>query len=101
MSENRLSDDNYPLAIIGGGAAAICMGAHLGKVGIPYVIFEKSDQLGGTWRDNIYPGAASDNPSHQYSYSFELNPNWSRVFAEQAELLAYFQRTADKYGVTT
>lgn len=97
----QLSDDEvFSVAIIGCGVGAICLGAQLGKVGIPYVVFEKLAELGGTWRENIYPGAASDNPSHQYSYSFELNPDWSRVFAEQPELLAYFQRTAEKYGVS-
>ena len=64
-----------------------------------FVILEKNDGLGGTWRDNKYPGCACDVPSHMYSYSFELNPDWSRMFAPQDEIWAYMRRCADKYGV--
>ena len=57
-----------------------------------FTILEKADGVGGTWRDNHYPGAACDVPSHLYSFSFEPNPRWSRVFAPQAEILAYLER---------
>ena len=99
MSEQSTAKHTIPVAIIGAGPAGICVGAHLGKVGIPYLILEKADRLGGTWRESIYPGSASDNPSHQYSYSFALNPNWTRAFALQPELLTYFENCAVKYGV--
>ena len=99
MQAQPLPEDTIPVAIIGAGPGGICVGAQLGKVGIPYVVLEKADRLGGTWRENIYPGSASDNPSHQYSYSFELNPDWTRTFALQPELLAYFEHCAVKYGV--
>jgi cation diffusion facilitator CzcD-associated flavoprotein CzcO len=64
-----------------------------------YVIYEKSDRIGGTWRENTYPGIACDVPAHLYTYSFELNPDWSSTFASGAEIQAYFERIVDKYGV--
>ena len=57
-------------------------------------VIERGDAVGGTWRDNTYPGAACDVPSHLYSYSFELNPNWSRSFSPQAEIQEYLRATA-------
>src|SRR3546814_12044326 len=63
------------------------------------VILEKGDGVGGTWRDNAYPGCACDVPSHLYSYSFAPNPRWSRMFAGQPEILAYFERQADAHGL--
>jgi cyclohexanone monooxygenase len=76
------------------------MGIRLKRAGIDsFTIYEKSEGIGGTWRDNTYPGAACDVQSHLYSYSFELNPNWSRPYGTQPELLAYFEHCADKYGV--
>src|SRR3546814_3566559 len=63
------------------------------------VILEKGDGVGGTWRDNAYPGCACDVPSHLYSYSFAPNPRWSRMFAGQPEILAYFERQAAAHGL--
>ena len=88
------------VAIIGGGMGGLCMGHALKKAGIEsFTIFEKGDGVGGTWRYNIYPGLCCDVPSHLYSYSFEPNPDWSRVFSPQEEILAYFERCADKFGL--
>jgi cation diffusion facilitator CzcD-associated flavoprotein CzcO len=64
----------------------------------PLVVFERAGELGGTWRENHYPGCCCDVPSHVYSYSFELNPHWDRGFAPQSEILGYLNHTADKYG---
>lgn len=64
-----------------------------------FLILERADELGGTWRDNHYPGAACDIPSVLYSFSFEPNPDWSRVYPTQPELLAYERRCAKKYGL--
>ena len=76
------------------------MAIRLKQAGIhDFTILERADRLGGTWRDNTYPGVACDIPSHLYSYSFEPNPNWSRLFAPQEEILAYLEHCADKYGV--
>jgi cation diffusion facilitator CzcD-associated flavoprotein CzcO len=86
------------LAIIGSGFAGLGMAIQLKKAGFDdFVILEKDDDLGGTWRDNRYPGCACDVPSHMYSFSYELNPDWSRMFAPQEEIWSYLRRCADKY----
>ncbi len=88
------------IAIIGSGFAGLCMAIRLKLAGYhDFVILEKNDDLGGTWRDNKYPGCACDVPSHMYSFSFELNPDWSRMFAPQHEIWDYMRRCVDKYGV--
>ncbi|MDB4987301.1 MAG: 4-hydroxyacetophenone monooxygenase, partial [Myxococcaceae bacterium] len=88
------------IAIIGTGFAGLGMAIRLKQEGIhDFVIFEKGDDVGGTWRDNFYPGAACDVQSHLYSVSFAPNPNWSRQFAPQAEILAYLQSCADKFDL--
>ncbi|MDX6287088.1 MAG: cyclohexanone monooxygenase [Frankiales bacterium] len=87
------------VAVLGAGFGGIGMGIKLKRAGYPFTIYEKSDGVGGTWRDNTYPGAACDVPSHLYSYSYELNPWWSRTHATQPEILAYLERCADQYGV--
>ncbi|NUP68952.1 MAG: NAD(P)/FAD-dependent oxidoreductase [Nonomuraea sp.] len=89
------------LVIIGAGFAGIGMAIKLKEAGYhDFVILEKAAELGGTWRDNTYPGCACDVPSHMYSYSYELNPGWSRMFAPQAEIWDYLRRCADKYSIT-
>ncbi|WP_460606287.1 flavin-containing monooxygenase [Jatrophihabitans fulvus] len=86
--------------IIGSGFAGLGAAIRLAKDGVDdYVVVERGSEVGGTWRDNSYPGAACDVPSHLYSYSFELNPDWSRSFSPQPEIQRYLVRTADKYGV--
>jgi len=91
---------DFQVAIIGTGFAGLGMAIRLKKDGIDsFVVFEKADEVGGTWRENTYPGAACDVPSHMYSFSFEPNPRWTRTFAPQPEILDYLKRTADKYGV--
>ena len=67
--------------------------------GRSFVILERADEVGGTWRENHYPGCACDVPSHLYSFSFEPNPRWSRMFAPQGEILEYLKHCADKYGL--
>ncbi|HZE33177.1 MAG TPA: NAD(P)/FAD-dependent oxidoreductase [Actinoallomurus sp.] len=90
------------LVIIGSGFAGLGMAIQLKKAGYhDFVILEKDDDLGGTWRDNRYPGCACDVPSHMYSFSYELNPDWSRMFAPQEEIWAYLRRCADKYELTS
>ena len=67
------------VAVIGAGAGGIAMGIALKRAGLDFTIYEKSDGVGGTWRDNTYPGAACDVPSHLYSYSFEPHPWWTDI----------------------
>jgi cation diffusion facilitator CzcD-associated flavoprotein CzcO len=86
--------------IVGAGFSGIAAGIALKRAGIQdFVILEKADRVGGTWRENTYPGAACDVPSHLYSYSFEPNPSWSRAYGGQAEILAYLEHCADKYNL--
>jgi cation diffusion facilitator CzcD-associated flavoprotein CzcO len=88
------------IVIAGAGFAGIGMGIALKKAGYhDFVILEKDGDLGGTWRDNQYPGCACDVPSPLYSYSYELNPSWTRVFAPQQEIWDYLRTCAAKYGV--
>lgn len=91
---------DFPIAIIGSGFSGIGMGIALKKAGIlSFTIFEQAGEIGGTWRDNTYPGAACDVPSQVYSYSFEPNPDWSSRFAGAAEIQNYLLRCADKYNL--
>ncbi|MGW6280035.1 flavin-containing monooxygenase [Kribbella sp. NPDC055071] len=88
------------VVVIGSGFAGLCMGIKLRQAGCEdFVILEKADELGGTWRDNTYPGCACDVPSYLYSFSFEQNPRWTRMFAPWDEILAYLRHCADKYGI--
>jgi cation diffusion facilitator CzcD-associated flavoprotein CzcO len=76
--------------IIGAGPAGLLAGARLLESGYDdFIIYEKASRLGGTWRDNTYPGVACDVPSHLYCYSFAPNPDWSRRYAPGGEILAY------------
>jgi cation diffusion facilitator CzcD-associated flavoprotein CzcO len=88
------------IAIVGSGFAGIGMAIRLRQMGIgSFTLYEAADDIGGTWRDNAYPGAACDVPSHLYSFSFEPNPAWSRAYASQAEIFAYLQHCVRKYGL--
>ena len=85
---------------MGTGFGGIGMGIALKQAGYDdFIILDKEDDLGGTWRDNQYPGCACDVPSPLYSFSFELNPDWSRLFAPQREIWAYLRGCARKYGL--
>jgi cation diffusion facilitator CzcD-associated flavoprotein CzcO len=86
--------------IVGAGFAGLGMAIRLKQTGVDdFIILERAGSLGGTWRDNRYPGCACDVESHLYSFSFELNPDWSRAYAPWHEILAYLERTTDKYGI--
>ncbi|WP_017973564.1 flavin-containing monooxygenase [Actinopolyspora halophila] len=88
------------VVIVGSGFSGLGTAIRLKKEGVhDFVLLEKSDDLGGTWRDNTYPGCACDVPSLMYSFSFEQNPDWSRMFAEQGEIEEYLRRCVDKHGV--
>jgi cation diffusion facilitator CzcD-associated flavoprotein CzcO len=89
---------HYRVAIAGTGFAGVGAAIRLSQEGIEdFVIFERADDFGGTWRDNSYPGCACDVPSHLYSFSFEPNADWSRTFSAQPEIHAYLRRCAEKY----
>ncbi len=87
--------------IVGAGFAGICMAIRLKQAGIEsFTILEKSERVGGTWRENTYPGSGCDVPSHLYCYSFEPNPNWSRKYSGQAEIQAYLEHCVAKWELT-
>lgn len=88
------------VAIVGAGFGGLGAGVRLKQRGYrDFLIFEQADQVGGTWRDNTYPGCACDVPSHLYSFSFALNPAWSDTFSGQAEIWAYLRACADRFGL--
>ncbi|HWC80082.1 MAG TPA: NAD(P)/FAD-dependent oxidoreductase [Pseudonocardiaceae bacterium] len=92
--------DNVRVAVVGTGFSGLGMGIQLKKAGIhDFVILEKADDVGGTWRDNSYPGCACDIQSHMYSFSFEQNPDWSRSFPTQPEIWDYLRQVTDRYGL--
>jgi cation diffusion facilitator CzcD-associated flavoprotein CzcO len=91
---------DFDVAILGAGFSGLCMGIALKKAGYKsFVILEKAGDLGGTWRDNHYPGCVCDVPSHLYAFSFEQNPDWSRHYPPQAEIWRYMHSCASKYGI--
>ena len=91
---------NPRIVIIGAGMAGILSVIKLREAGYDnFVVYEKSARLGGTWRENTYPGIACDVPAHLYTYSFEPNPEWSQTFASGPEIQQYFERCAEKYDV--
>jgi len=81
VSKNPDSPKTLEVTIVGAGFSGLCMAVKLRKAGIrDFVLLERGDSVGGTWRDNSYPGCASDVPSHLRSYSFRLNGEWTEVF---------------------
>ena len=98
MPANRLSGKGLSVGIIGAGPGGLALGIFLRKAGFrDFTIFDREDGVGGTWRINTYPGLACDVKSHLYSYSFDLNANWSRLWSGQPEILAYFEQCAQRY----
>ena len=90
------------IAIIGAGMSGIAATVKLKKAGYSDItIFEKSDKVGGTWRDNRYPGLSCDVPSHWYSFSFARNPDWSHRYAYGPEIQDYMEKTAIEFDVTS
>src|SRR3954471_249132 len=93
--------EHHDVVVIGAGFSGIGLAIKLREAGIEdLVLLERASDLGGTWRDNTYPGCGCDVPSRLYSYTFAPNPDWSRVFAKQPEILTYLGDTADRFGLT-
>lgn len=96
----RCPVDPLDVAILGAGFAGIGMGIRLKREGREsFVILERAAEVGGTWRDNRYPGVACDVPSHLYSFSFRQKPDWSRVFAPGGEILDYLRDAVREEGL--
>lgn len=86
-------------AVVGAGMAGILAAIKLKQRGENFTVFEKADRIGGTWRENRYPGLTCDVPAHAYTYSFEPYPEWTAYYATGAEIQQYFEQTVDKYGI--
>jgi len=95
--DERLAQQH--VLIVGAGVCAIALGVALGRLGIPYTIVEKNDELGGTWYVNRYPGCGVDTPNHSYSYSFGPRNPWTRYFCQREELLEYLKKVAAEYDI--
>jgi cation diffusion facilitator CzcD-associated flavoprotein CzcO len=94
------SGRNLRFAVIGAGMAGILSAIKLQEAGFDdFTVYEKADRLGGTWRENTYPGIACDVPSHLYSYSFALTPEWSHVFSPGHEIQTYLEGVAREHDV--
>lgn len=88
------------VAVIGSGFGGLGAAVRLRREGITdFVVLERADSVGGTWRDNSYPGCACDVPSHLYSFSFAPNPDWPRTFSGQQHIRAYLEHVADTFGL--
>jgi cation diffusion facilitator CzcD-associated flavoprotein CzcO len=88
------------VVVIGAGMSGVCMGIKLKQAGIEdFVILEKGTSVGGTWRENTYPGLTCDVPSHLYQYTFDKNAEWSHLFSPQPEIEGYFSGAAERFGI--
>jgi cation diffusion facilitator CzcD-associated flavoprotein CzcO len=88
------------VATIGAGVSSLCMAITLRQGGIEtFTIYEKADRVGGTWRENSYPGLFVDVPSRYYQYSFAPNPDWTRLFARGPEICRYPERITDDFDL--
>jgi cation diffusion facilitator CzcD-associated flavoprotein CzcO len=98
MTTNGTRPRTPRVAIVGAGMSGLCMAIKLKYAGIDsFTIYEKASDLGGTWRDNTYPGLACDVPSRFYQYSFEPNPDWTHLFSAGDEIWRYLDQVADRY----
>ncbi|GAC56776.1 putative flavin-containing monooxygenase [Gordonia hirsuta DSM 44140 = NBRC 16056] len=95
-----MTTHDVEIAIVGAGFSGLGAAIRLAQNGFDdYVVLDRGADFGGTWRDNTYPGAACDVPSHLYSYSFAQNPGWSRSYSHQPEIHRYINGVADEYGI--
>ena len=95
-----MTTPDHHVLIVGGGFAGIGMAIRLEQEGVSdFLLVEQEDGIGGTWRDNHYPGCACDVPAPLYSFSFAPNPEWSRLYAGYAEIRRYIEDCVDEYGV--
>lgn len=96
----RPAPSRVGIAIVGAGFSGIGLAIHLKQSGFGnFVVFERGDEVGGTWNYNTYPGCGCDVPSHLYSFSFAPNPNWSRTYSKQPEILDYLRDCVDRFGI--
>ncbi len=100
MSLSADAPRHVSVLVVGSGFAGLGLAIKLARSGRrDYLVIERGGEVGGTWRDNTYPGAACDVPSQLYSYSFAPNPNWTRSFSPQPQIQAYIKKVAEESGV--
>lgn len=99
MKPARPVADGFSVGIIGAGVSGICAAIKLREAGIAYTIFEKNDEVGGTWYENRYPGCQVDTPNHFYQFSFAPNDDWPNYYSRQPSILEYLKDCADTYGI--
>jgi 4-hydroxyacetophenone monooxygenase len=92
-------DVPFHVVVIGAGMSGLLTALRLKQAGVSFVVYEKNDDVGGTWLENSYPGCRVDNPNHNYSYSFAQRHDWPYHYSPQSVLLDYFRRCADAFGL--
>ncbi|MFE4538842.1 flavin-containing monooxygenase [Streptomyces scopuliridis] len=98
--EHEHEREHVHVAVVGSGFGGLGAAVRLRREGMTdFVVLERADSVGGTWRDNSYPGCACDVPSHLYSFSFAPNPDWPRTFSGQRHIRAYLEHVADTFGL--
>lgn len=97
IAGRRQPPADFKVLVIGGGLTGLVAGIKLEEAGYDYITIEKNSEVGGTWWENRYPGVGVDTPSHFYSYSFEIYPDWHHYYPHGGDMLKYLQNVADKY----
>jgi cation diffusion facilitator CzcD-associated flavoprotein CzcO len=96
----EIGQPDFEVAVLGSGFSGPGMAIKLKQADMhAFVVLGKAQQIGGTWRENTYPGCACDVPSHMYSFSFERKPDWSRMYSRQPETFAYLTDYVEKHGL--
>src|ERR1700761_3400552 len=94
-----MADRKFRVIVAGAGVSGLFMAERLKQAGIDFTVYEKADEVGGTWRDNTYPGLFVDVLSRQYEFPFQPNYDWSRKYAPGPEIQAYIKKVADRRGL--
>ena len=94
-----MAKPDFKVAVVGAGIAGLFMAEKLKRAGVEFTVFEKADEVGGTWRDNTYPGLYVDVLSRQYEFPFQPNYDWSRKYAPGTEIQAYVKKVAADRGL--
>jgi 4-hydroxyacetophenone monooxygenase len=97
--EDVAPDRDFLVAVVGAGMSGIVAAYRLEQAGVPYVVIDKNDDVGGTWTDNTYPGCRVDIPNHYYSYSFAQRDDWPFFYSPQRELQRYFRECVNEFGI--
>lgn len=97
VPDSRIAD--FRVLVVGAGVSGLLMAIRLADAGVPCLVVEKNDGVGGTWHENVYPGCRVDVANHFYGYSFEPNPDWSEFYSRQPEIRDYLESCADRHGI--